>query len=139
MKYIKHLAVVLVMSGFIFTSNALLAHTDLAEAMPANGAVMHEGPEHVTLRFTEEVRLLGVSVSGMVSHAVEIGFEASANMDNEFSIMMPALTADSYTVEWVVMGSDSHRVEGEFTFTVDLMAAEMMGENHEMPDQHDAH
>ncbi|MDG2090810.1 MAG: hypothetical protein P8J61_06865 [Gammaproteobacteria bacterium] len=41
MKNIKLLAVVLVMSGSIFTSNALFAHTDLAEAMPANGAVMH--------------------------------------------------------------------------------------------------
>jgi hypothetical protein len=60
-------------------------------------------------------------------------------MDNEFSIMMPVLTADRYAVEWVVMGSDTHRVEGEFTFTVDFMAVDMMEENHEMTEDHDAH
>ena len=139
MKIVKLLSAILLVGSSVFSPSALLAHVGLTEAMPGDGAVVHEGPEYVTLRFTEEVRLLGLTMSGMASHAVEINFEPSGNMGNEFSITMPALTADSYTVEWVVMGSDSHRVEGEFTFTVDLMAAEMMGENHDMPEHYDAH
>lgn len=130
---------VIVLGGSIFISNKLLAHTDLAEAIPGGGAIMREGPEHVTLRFTEEVRLLGFSMSGVTSNAVEIDFEPSTNMENEFSIIIPTLAADSYTVEWVVMGGDSHRVEGAFSFTVDPTANEIMGANNEMPAHDDTH
>tara|TARA_R110000772_G_scaffold30735_2_gene76324 strand:- start:1523 stop:1942 length:420 start_codon:yes stop_codon:yes gene_type:complete len=139
MKIVKLLSFVLVMNGAILSSTALLAHTELTEAMPANGAVMHQGPEHVSLNFTEEVRLLQLSVTDSTGHAVEIGFTPRANEEKVFSLMLPALTADTYTVKWMVMGDDSHRVEGEFSFTVDPTATEMMGGHAEMPDHHDAH
>ena len=139
MKKVKLLAVVLIMSVSIFTKNALLAHTEMSEAMPANGAVMHEGPEHVMLNFTGAVRLLQFSVIDSASHAVDTGFRPSANAAEAFTLMVPALTADTYTVQWTVMGDDSHRVEGEFSFTVDPMAAETMGADHDMSEHHDAH
>tara|TARA_R110000772_G_scaffold188095_1_gene299185 strand:+ start:846 stop:1277 length:432 start_codon:yes stop_codon:yes gene_type:complete len=139
MKLVKLVSAVLMLSASMLSSNSLFAHTALAVAMPANGAVLNEGPENVTLRFTEEVRLLQLSLSNGASQAVEIGFTPTANMDRAFSLAMPALAADTYTVEWTVMGSDSHRVQGKFTFTVDPAAAAAMGQHAEMPAQHDAH
>jgi methionine-rich copper-binding protein CopC len=139
MKKIKLLTTMLVMSTSLFTSNAILAHTELREAMPADGSVMHVGPEHLILNFTEEVRLLQLSVTDSNSQAVEIYFRASADAKATFSVMMPELSSDAYTVQWAVMGSDSHRVEGEFSFTVDPAVMESMGNSLEMPESHDAH
>lgn len=138
MKIVKLLALVLVMGGSVFTSNALFAHTALTEAMPADGSVINEAPDNVTLRFTEEVRLLQLSVTDSASHEVETGFTPTANAQNAFSIMLPTLAADIYTVEWTVLGNDSHRVEGAFTFTFDP-SAETMSTHADMPEHHDAH
>ncbi|MBN4059726.1 MAG: hypothetical protein COA71_11530 [SAR86 cluster bacterium] len=138
MKIVKLLSLVLLVSASVLSSTGLLAHTALAVTAPADGAVLNEGPENITLRFTDEVRLLQLSLINSASHAVEINFTPTANADRTFSLMMPTLATDTYTVEWTAMGSDSHRVEGEFSFTVDTAAVESMGEHHNMPAHHDA-
>ena len=139
MKLVKSIAAVLILSASFLSANSLIAHTALAVAMPADGAILNEGPKEVTLRFTEAVRLLQLSLKNGTSMAVETGFKPNSSSATAFTVMMPELTAGTYTVNWAVMGADSHRVEGEFSFTVDPMAAETMGTNHEMPEQHDAH
>jgi len=139
MKIVNLLALVLVIGGSVFTSNTLFAHTALTEAMPADGAVINEAPENVAISFTEEVRLLQLSVTDSTSQVVETGFTPTATAKQVFSIMLPALSTDTYTVEWTVIGSDSHRVEGVFSFTVDPAATETMGGHDEMLDNHDAH
>lgn len=130
---------VLMLGGAIFLSNKLLAHSELLEAMPADGAVMHEGPEHVMLEFTEEVRLMQFSVTDSTMHAVEVGFSPVADAAESFSVMMPSLATGTYTVKWTAMGDDSHRIEGEYSFIVDPTAMEHMGGNEQMQEHHDEH
>lgn len=108
-------------------SAVLLAHSALTETFPADGATVNAAPEKLGLAFNEDVRLLRVSLSGEDSGAVETGFRPQASAAKQFSLALPALAEDSYTVEWTIMGSDSHRVEGNFSFTVDAAAAPVSG------------
>ena len=139
MQNLKKIAFALIVGGTMFVSNALYAHAELHEAMPADGAVMHEGPEHVMLEFTEAVRLMQFTVTDSAMHAVDVGFRPVADAAESFSVMMPSLATGTYTVKWTAMGDDSHRIEGEYAFTIDPAAMEHMGANEQMQEHHDEH
>jgi len=123
--------------GSMFASSMLLAHAGLAESNPGDKAVLNHSPENLEFIFSEEVRLLKVIVHDSSSMEVDTGFAPDSKAETLFSVVMPELSADTYTVEWTILGSDSHRVEGEFSFTYDPMAVATMGEHQAMV--HDEH
>ncbi len=120
---------------------SLLAHTGLSASMPADGAVLKEPPAALELTFTEEVRLLRLSVTGEDGREMATGFQPSATARTHFAIPLPALGESAHTVHWTIMGSDGHRVEDSFSFTVDADAAETssQGQGENTHSGHDAH
>lgn len=88
-------------------------------------------PETMDLSFNEEVRLLKVDISSAESGEIDTGFTPSPEAASRFAVALPALEEGAYTVNWTIMGSDSHRVEGNFAFTVDPAATEVAGQNPE--------
>jgi methionine-rich copper-binding protein CopC len=117
----------LLSSLLLLASGLLRAHTHLETAVPADGAVLKAAPSAVELTFGEDVQLLKLQVTGATGAAVEMGFQASATASKTFSIPLPALAPSAYTVNWTVLGTDGHRIEGHFAFTVDPAAAESAG------------
>jgi methionine-rich copper-binding protein CopC len=123
MKIVKRLLLPLL----LLASSLLHAHTELASATPADGAVLHAAPAAQQLAFTEEVQLLKLVVTDAAGKAVETGFQASATAQKAFTLALPALPPAAYKVSWTLLGKDGHRVEGSLGFTVDPNATETTG------------
>ena len=114
MKLIQ-LAVFLVLQTWASLS---LAHVHLAASLPEDGAKVSASPKQLALRFTDEVRLVKLKVTGPKGNKVLMNFKASAQQDQIFSLTLPKMADGHYTVNWMVIGGDSHKVKGEFSFMV---------------------
>jgi methionine-rich copper-binding protein CopC len=127
----------------VFGASTVMAHTALAIAQPKDGAMIVEAPENLNLTFTESVRLMRVTMK-MGETELDIGFSPVAAASDQFAIALPMLENASYTVNWVVMGADSHLVDGNLSFTVGMHGdhenhASHEGVSHESHESHESH
>jgi copper resistance protein C len=95
------------------------AHTGLESSNPAADAMLMESPRAVELNFTEEVNLTKFEVvNKMGGAAVEVEFTPSLTANSHFSLPVPEMAMGHYQVNWVLLGKDGHKVEGNFDFMV---------------------
>lgn len=95
-----------------------LAHDTLISTDPEDGATLDAAPETITLTYSANV----LEVSPVVRIADEGG---SAAVDLKPTVEGPHVTAPvpgdlsagKHTVQWRVVSSDGHPIEGSFTFT----------------------
>jgi len=92
------------------------AHTVLSSSVPADNAVA-AAPETITLAFSTQVRLTGLSLEDATGRTLDLGAIPTATQQ-EFVIAAPALPPGAYRVSWRAVGADSHVVSGEFRFEV---------------------
>ena len=100
-----------------FTALSVQAHTVLSGSVPADNAVETVAPESITLSFSTEVRLTGLSMVDATGAAIDLGSIPATTL-KEFVIMAPQLPPGTYRVSWRAVGADSHVVSGEFRFEV---------------------
>ena len=93
------------------------AHTVLSSSVPADNAVAAAAPETITLAFSTQVRLTGLSLEDATGRALDLGAIPTATQQ-QFVIAAPALAPGAYRVSWRAVGADSHVVSGEFRFEV---------------------
>ena len=91
------------LAALVLPAASAHAHARLDHASPAVGSV-GPGPESVTLWFTA---------------AVQSG-KASVNPDDrrQLRVSLKALPPGTYKVIWRVLSVDTHRTQGDFTFSV---------------------
>jgi methionine-rich copper-binding protein CopC len=99
------------------TMQAALAHTELAETVPADRAVVQAAPDHVQLRFSEPVRLTALSVQKDGQPKRSLG-PLPAETAERLTIALPALDDGHYVVTWRALSEDTHVMSGEFMFAV---------------------
>ncbi|SEA46542.1 copper resistance CopC family protein [Microbulbifer marinus] len=99
-------------------STALSAHTDLQSSVPTDGAKLSESPAELQLHFSKAVRLMRVSLEESERGEVKLAFMPGAVPEKDISLALPALEAGEYTVSWTIMGSDGHKMSGNFSFQV---------------------
>lgn len=96
------------------------AHDSLISSDPADGATLETSPEQITLTYSADV--LEVSPVVQISEG-ESGepIELTPVIDGPtVTAEIPApLAAGTHTVQWRVVSSDGHPIEGSFTFTVE--------------------
>jgi methionine-rich copper-binding protein CopC len=103
----------------LFTTPALLAHNSIKTTTPSDEAVMHEAPAELMLSFTDSTYLMTVEVNNAQGENVLTDFSAPQEAASSFSVALPAgLAVGVYTVQWMVIGDDTHEVKGQFTYTV---------------------
>ena len=88
---------------------------------PAAGGIVATPPDEVTLRFNEklEAAFSAVIVRDAAGKQVDKGDTHVEKADRAvMRISVPPLTPGVYTVEWRAMSSDTHKVNGTFTFKV---------------------
>ena len=96
------------------------AHAFLAKSTPAVGSVTAHAT-NLTLEFTEAIELSfsGADVSNSEGKAIAIAQFRFADDDHKVLVAaLPALMPGAYHVKWHVVSADTHRTEGDFTFTV---------------------
>jgi hypothetical protein len=93
------------------------AHAQLQKATPAKGAKV-ASPGHITLRFSEalEPAFSGALLMDKDGRNVT---GAPVKIDGPVMILTPGhLEPGIYHVNWHSVGHDTHRLEGDFSFTV---------------------
>lgn len=101
--------------------SAASAHAFLDHAVPAVGSTVAHAPAQLSLWFTEGVEpaFSGVTVLNAAGRQVETGKAHRASGTNtELQVPVKQLPPGSYKVEWHVMSVDTHKTEGDYSFTV---------------------
>jgi copper resistance protein C len=94
------------------------AHAHLDHAVPAVGSTVSTPPPDVTITFTQdlEAAFSGVEVTDASGSRVDQG-EAKIS-GNVMQIGLKSLTPGTYTVHWHAVSVDTHKTQGDFSFSV---------------------
>ena len=117
MKKIPTKKTLILLFGLI-TSPWLLAHNSLTDSVPGDQATLHQSPEFIELRFSDETYLNAVSLVNINGEEVEFETEVTKSLSRYFQIPVPILEPGSYKFTWQVEGMDTHKINGDFEFSV---------------------
>lgn len=109
------LAALLLLFG---SSGAALAHDAVTGTSPENGASVESVPAAIEITMSNAPAVIGsqVLVLDEAGHNwAEGGVEVLDNVASQ--AVRPGAPAGEYTVKWRLVSSDSHPIEGEFSFT----------------------
>ena len=109
------------LSLFFLTVNAAAAHAhaSLTHAIPPVGATMSVAPHEVILTFTERLEAAFSKLTVMDTEGTEVSQGKAQVNDNSMRISLKPLNAGIYKVNWRAVSTDTHKIEGSFTFSVD--------------------
>jgi copper resistance protein C len=97
------------------------AHAILVRSDPPAGSVVRTEPKVLTLTFTEglEIPFCAVTVNGTKDTRNEAGrLRGVPGHSNEIVVPPKAPISGAVTVTWHATSVDTHKSEGQFTFTV---------------------
>ena len=101
---------------------AAVAHAFLNQAVPPVGGTVAASPPEIRLYFSEaiEPRFSGIDLTTGDGRAIATGAAAvDPGNDKQLVLLVPPLTPGRYRVHWHVVSVDTHRTEGEYSFTVE--------------------
>lgn len=102
---------------------AAQAHDQLDATSPAQGSTVDTAPRAVTLTMSNTPAAIGAQVKVLDAGGANWAFGAVSVLDNVATQeLKPGAPAGKYTVDWRLVSSDSHPVEGTFTFTAKAAA-----------------
>src|SRR5712691_10259745 len=114
-------AIMTLVAGSV-VATAALAHPKLVKSDPAAGAVVSAAPKELRLSFNEELvpKFSGAEVKDQKGQKVEVGTTAADPADKK-QLVIPLskpLAEGIYKVNWHAVAADTHRVQGDYSFTV---------------------
>lgn len=109
----------LLLTGMVAATLACpaFAHTHLKSAVPAEGSTVASAPTEFVLTFTEAARLTALTVQKEGGPELKIALPPTVAAA-QARIPAPKLDSGRYTLNWRVVGSDGHVVNGKVAFTV---------------------
>ncbi len=121
MSQMTSIAAVTMIAATLF-GTAARAHPEFQSAEPAAGATITTSPKQIRITFNENVipQFSGVEVRDQTGKAITIG-KATIDPANKRLLVVPVeepLPPGDYKVEWHAVSSDTHRVKGNYTFSV---------------------
>lgn len=101
-------------------ANAASAHAMLDHASPRVGSSNASAPREVVLWFTEAIEpsFSSIEVRAADGTRVEAGKAARGGDGTQLRVSLKALKPGTYRVQWRVLSVDTHRTQGDFTFSV---------------------
>ena len=98
------------------------AHPQLQSAQPAAGSAITTSPKQITITFNENVipQMSGVEVVDQAGKIMPTG-KAVTDPANKKLLVVPVneqLPPGDYKVEWHAVSDDTHRVKGNYSFSV---------------------
>ena len=102
--------------------SAAYAHPELKSAEPAAGAAMTTSPKQIRITFNENLipKMSGVEVKDQTDKIIPTG-KAATDPANKKLLIVPLteqLPPGDYKVEWHAVSDDTHRVKGNYSFSV---------------------
>ncbi len=112
----------LVLSLALGTSTAALAHPKLIAADPPANGQAKASPPAIRITFSEAVfaNFSGLVIKDHAGQAVKTGRATVDPADKKVLVVPLAkpLAAGMYHVEWHAVAADTHRVTGQYMFTI---------------------
>ena len=114
-------AAVAVFAASLF-GGAAYAHPLLQSTEPAVGAAVITSPKQIRITFNENVipQMSGVEMKDQTGKTIATG-KAATDPANKKLLVVPVteqLPPGDYNVEWHAVSDDTHRVKGNFSFSV---------------------
>lgn len=135
MKSLTWLNVLLLAAVVALPAGKALAHGELSSSAPGHEAVV-VSPEQLVLNFSDDVRLLRLSLVHGASHDIDFGFSPTTAVQRTFSHDLPDLMLGTHTVNWTIIGTDGHTVSGAFNFVVNDGGEQADVQEHTHNDHH---
>jgi methionine-rich copper-binding protein CopC len=115
------MAAVGVIAASLF-GGAAYAHPEFQSADPAPGAATTTSPRQIRITFDENVipKMSGVEVKDQSGKIIPTG-KAATDPANKKLLVVPVneqLAPGDYKVEWHAVSDDTHRVKGNYSFSV---------------------
>ncbi|HKU32062.1 copper resistance CopC family protein [Arthrobacter sp. NyZ413] len=105
-------------SAVLFSAAPALAHDVAESTSPANGSTVDSVPDSVSITFNNRPLVLGSQIQVKDSTGQNWADGSVEIVDTVVSQKLkPGAPAGPFTVVWRVVSSDSHPIEGTFTFT----------------------
>lgn len=112
----KRVAVAAVLLAFAGIAPAF-GHAHLSKSIPAAGAAV-SAPSEIVLAFTEPLEPAFSTIELRDRAGKPVKADKVQVKDNVMRLPLKSLAAGTYTVKWRVLSVDTHKTEGNFTFTV---------------------
>lgn len=94
------------------------AHTGLESSDPAEGEVVKEELTKITLQFKTEIENLS-TMKIVKDDGQEVKIDSVIVQEKTMSGELPrSLENGSYTIQWKIIGTDGHPIEGDIPFSV---------------------
>lgn len=119
-------AVVVIVVGLMIGGGVASAHSVLLESAPSAGGTVAKSPTEIKLTFNEAVEIQLGAIRLFDSRGRQINLPAATydhGRSEQVVVPLPTISDGSYVVSWRVVSSDSHPVNGAFTFAVGTAAA----------------
>jgi methionine-rich copper-binding protein CopC len=96
------------------------AHANLLSAVPGPNAILASSPARLTLGFSEAVEQDFTTVKVLTAQGLNVLATKPVKVADARAIeaSLPPLPPGRYRVEWSSLGSDGHRADGSYAFTV---------------------
>jgi copper resistance protein C len=96
------------------------AHAMLDHAAPKIGSTVSPAPKEVVLWFTEKLEpaFSSIKVQNEQGAAVTAGKATIGTGGTQLRVPLKTLPPGTYKVMWQVLSVDTHRTQGDFTFSV---------------------
>ena len=97
------------------------AHAFLVKSDPAVGSAVTGKPTALRLEFSEALELAFSGVDLATASGSALALNGMRFADDTHKVLvagLPMLAPGTYRVKWHAVSVDTHRTEGEFTFTV---------------------
>ncbi|WP_129656616.1 copper resistance CopC family protein [Rothia halotolerans] len=112
-------AAALLLAGLFATAPAAQAHDELIGSDPADGQVLDEAPEEITLTFSANITEVGnaIRVTDSQGETVSTG-EVQVDGTDAVQRIDAGAADETYRVVWRIVSSDGHPIEGSYDFSV---------------------
>jgi copper resistance protein C len=95
------------------------AHASLSHASPSGGSALSAAPQEVTLTFTDTLEAAFSNLTVTDANGIEVSQGKGQVNGNVMQVSLKPLSAGIYKVHWRAVSTDTHKTEGNFTFSVD--------------------
>lgn len=106
--------------AFALATSQAFAHAHLKTASPAEGATVG-APAEITLGFTEELEAKLSSITVKDAHGGVVNAAPAEPVPGDrkaLKVRLKPVSPGAYSVEWAATSVDTHRVTGQYRFTV---------------------
>ena len=101
--------------SILLTSSNLLAHAKMITSIPADNTSYDIPLAAIELNFKNSSRLIKLSLKKQ-GKKIPLNFKPSAKANTQFSIPLPTLEKGQYSLEWITLGSDGHKMKSKISF-----------------------